>query len=159
MRVRIVRALVALVLAALPHGAVVGQSQPPRDLEKLKGTWRLVAGQVAGRELPKATLERSISLVIEGDKLTEKVKGKENQPDRGVIRLDATKTPRTIDITDAEPEPGKEPSVVLGIYEVDGDTLKLCVSRPDMKRRPKEFKSSDTDTLYRVDKRQPEVPF
>src|SRR5262249_47235108 len=57
---------------------------------------------------------------------------------KGTFKVDLTQKPKTIDITFTEgPEKGK---TVLGIYELEGDTYKLCLSLKD-KDRPKEFVS------------------
>jgi uncharacterized protein (TIGR03067 family) len=71
---------------------------------------------------------------IKGDKYTvfrfDKARGK------GTLKLDATKNPKTID---ALPDgPAGKMGPILGIYEIDGDTLKLCFAAPGMER-PKDF--------------------
>jgi uncharacterized protein (TIGR03067 family) len=55
-----------------------------------------------------------------------------------VIQVGTQKSPKAIDVTMTEgPNKGK---VMLGIYEIDGDTLKACFD-PQGKKRPTEFKS------------------
>jgi uncharacterized protein (TIGR03067 family) len=134
------------------------RDQVKDEIAKLQGTWKLVAAEAAGRPLPKEILEKLVSMVIQGDAFTETFKGKENDPDRAKIRVDPSKSPKEIDFADAEPEAGKEPNVHLGIYEIDGDTLKICISRPGMPR-PKKFQAPDLNTLLRVYKRRQDVPF
>jgi len=57
----------------------------------------------------------------------------------GTQKLDPSKSPKTIDMTLTEgPNKG---AVMLGIYEIDGDTLKACFD-PQGKKRPTEFKSA-----------------
>jgi uncharacterized protein (TIGR03067 family) len=52
----------------------------------------------------------------------------------GTFKLDPKQMPKTIDwTTDAD-----EGKASLGIYEFDGDTLRICLSEPGMER-PKEF--------------------
>jgi uncharacterized protein (TIGR03067 family) len=53
-----------------------------------------------------------------------------------VFRINPRKSPRLIDMVGVEGE--QRGSILEGIYEVHGDTLKLCHSQ---KRRPNEFES------------------
>jgi len=56
------------------------------------------------------------------------------------FKIDPIKKPKTIDYTVTDgPEKGK---TVLGIYELDGDTVKFCFSAPD-KERPSEFTAKE----------------
>ena len=66
-------------------------------------------------------------------------------------KLDPSKSPKAIDVTITEgPSKG---AVMLGIYEFDGDTLKVCFD-PEGKKRPTEFKSpAGSQTFYNVHKR------
>lgn len=60
-------------------------------------------------------------------------------------KLDPSKSPKTLDakVTDV-PNKG---AVILGIYEISGDTLKVCFD-PEGKKRPTEFKGvSGSQTL------------
>jgi uncharacterized protein (TIGR03067 family) len=57
----------------------------------------------------------------------------------GTQKIDPSKSPKTIDVTMIEgPDKGK---VMLGIYEIDEDTLRACFD-PQGKKRPTEFKSA-----------------
>ena len=69
----------------------------------------------------------------------------------GTQKLDPSKSPKTIDVTMTEgPSKG---TVMLGIYEIDGDTLKVCFD-PHGKKRPTEFKSAPgSQTFVNVHKR------
>jgi uncharacterized protein (TIGR03067 family) len=57
-----------------------------------------------------------------------------------VKRIDAARNPKTIDL---EIMAGEYKGIVyLGIYELDGDTLRLCFALPDRPVRPSEFSAS-----------------
>jgi uncharacterized protein (TIGR03067 family) len=76
---------------------------------------------------------------IKGDKLTCQPKPSLT-PVELTVTLDPAKTPKTIDAANR-----RGATVFRGIYELNGDTLRLCVS---VKDRPKEFRASrDTPLL------------
>ena len=67
----------------------------------------------------------------------------------GIICLDATQTPKTMDITLTEgPQSGK---TVLAIYEVDSDCLKLCVGD----ERPTSFSGAGKAALIELGRERP----
>ena len=64
---------------------------------------------------------------------------------KGTVKIDASKSPRTIDLTvtggQVESDKGK---VVRGIYQVDVKTLKWCVPlSPGEETRPTEFATKE----------------
>ena len=118
-----------------------GQDDPPKtDLEKLTGTWLTVSLVNDGKTLvdeddpPKEG--PTTKLVYDGTKWMINVGDKTVAS--GVFKIDATKTPKEIDIMD---ESGKRnDKTKLGIYELDGDEYKFCLA-PAGEPRPTEFKS------------------
>ena len=80
---------------------------------------------------------KALSLVIKGDTYTVMVG---DVVDKGTTKRDASKTPKTIDIVGTEgPNKGK---TILGIYELNGDTLRVCYDLSG-KGRPAEFKTTN----------------
>jgi len=72
----------------------------------------------------------------------------------GTFKVDAARTPRTLDLLFTEgPEKG---NTALGIYELDGDTWKLCLS-VTAKTRPKEF-ATKAGSGYALETLKREVP-
>ena len=62
-------------------------------------------------------------------------------------KLDSTQKPKVIDTTH-ETDPGK-PILQLGVYSLDGDTLKLCLESAGKPRPAKlETKPQDTSVLF-----------
>src|SRR5580704_5277159 len=109
----------ALVLTA---GVLIAADKPSDDvkktLEKLQGTWKIEKAQRSG-EVTAQEIIKALSVVIKDDKITVKDGSRDED---GQVRIDPTKSPATIDILTTRG--AKE--TVQGIYEVEGDTLKLC---------------------------------
>ena len=104
------------------------------ELERFAGTWRYESTVVEGQEVPAEGL-RDARLKIQGDTfaLTDPT-----ATYRGTFVVDPTSTPRTIDVTFTEgPEAGK---TSLGIYQLDGETYKVCVGLAG-RERPKDFEA------------------
>ena len=128
-----IRAAVLALTAGLSLAAGDGNKKA-LDMEyaKLEGTWQVVSLEVDGMMIPKETIKNS-KLIIKSKEFTMK----ENIATyKGTFSIDPSKKPKTIDIKFTEgPENG---NTSLGIYELDGDDLKLCLS-VTTKERPTEF--------------------
>jgi uncharacterized protein (TIGR03067 family) len=103
-----------------------------KDQDKLQGTWKLASGEQEGEPIPEDTLKAG-KLVVMGEKFTIKLGDFEGE---GTQKLDATKKPKTIDAVGT----GGQTSgmTYLGIYAIDGDSVKQCYAQPG-DERPKEF--------------------
>jgi uncharacterized protein (TIGR03067 family) len=123
------RFLLALIAATSLH-LVLGCSgkghdeHSNKDKAALQGEWEVVSAESNG-EPPPAGLLDGAKFVFSGDNLS--LMGKD-----GTFELDASKNPRQINFIRGKVRQ-------LGIYELDGDRLKLCVGPAD--DRPKEFKT------------------
>src|SRR6516162_6482540 len=106
-----------------------------KEVRKFQGTWTFESSKTGGKELPAGEL-KGLILTFEGDKHT--VKKGDEVIQVGTQKIDPTKSPKTIDVTMTEgPNKGM---VMLGIYEIDENTLKVCFD-PQGKKRPTDFKS------------------
>lgn len=104
-------------LPALPPVA-----SPPSDSDAIQGVWQRVA-----------SASPNYLLVIDGNRLT--VQQDADQLEYGTFTLDATATPKTINAR-------FENGLGFGIYELTGDTLRLCISEPGAAAaRPTQFQS------------------
>ncbi len=105
------------------------------EKDALIGTWTVVKAEEDGKmttEILKAKFTFK-----DGDKLFIKMPS-EPKPLEVAFKLDAAKKPKQIDFTRLE---DGRAETALGIYEIDGDKLKLCAAEPELKERPTEFKS------------------
>jgi uncharacterized protein (TIGR03067 family) len=114
-----------------------------KDDDAIQGTWLATAAELGGNKFPHE-VRKSIRLEVKDGKYTVTV-GKE--PDRGTVKLSPSAKPKAMDITGTEgPNKGK---TILTIYELDGDTLKVCYDLSG-KARPTEFKTAIGTQLFLV---------
>lgn len=111
-----------------------------KDKEKLQGTWKIVAFETADAAAAKDVKAKG-KVVFEGDKFMVLIDDmKFGEAD---FKIDPSKKPKHIDVTPADGfNKGK---TLLGIYQLDGDKLKLF-SYDDPNVRPKEFKYEKGET-------------
>jgi len=104
-----------------------------RDMERLQGGWRFVAGP------------RHASLIVEGDQYTMRVRNGDQY--EGTLSLDALCRPRAVDMTiDDGPEHHRGLSVPA-IYQFDGDHLIWSPAPPGESFRPEAFPPLDGSAL------------
>ena len=126
------KVLAVLACALLAAGAG-GQEQKKTDEDKIQGTWTFVSLERGGVDV-NDDFVKDAKLVITADKVKILAPGKDMEVG---YKLDASKKPKHMDIL--VNEGGKE-LVIMGIYELDGDTLKVCFGGPTDKR-PNELKT------------------
>jgi uncharacterized protein (TIGR03067 family) len=149
MRARAVT-LLAAGLLLIGAGLLVADDKANKDQEGLQGTWTLETFNLDGKPAP-AELVKAITFVFKDNTYTINMEGKEVET--GTFKLDSSKKPKTVDfeIKSGNDKGKKQP----GIYELDGDTFKLCMAFPGGTDRPKELAAkADTKTIYSVLKRQ-----
>ena len=118
-----------------------------KELKKFQGTWTFESVEAGGKKLP-ADQFKGITLTFEGDKYA--VKKGDEVVEAATQKLDPSRSPKSLDakVTDG-PNKG---AVILGIYEISGDTLKVCFD-PEGKKRPTQFKSESGSQTLVVHKR------
>ena len=150
MRISLVALFCAVGLAASGWSGTLADEKADleKEVRKFQGTWTFESSEAGGKELPIGEL-KGLILTFEGHKHT--VKKGDEVIQVGTQKLDPSKSPKTIDVTLAEgPNKG---TVMLGIYEIDGDTLKVCFD-PQGKKRPTEFNSAPgSENFVNVHKR------
>ena len=110
------------------------------DLPKLEGQWRVVSFRDADGD-PKATVTINSGEIVYELPYPKIRLGK-------IVRLNAHTKPKQMDLQrEDEIFPGIVPDRTwLAIYELKGDTLRICINRPGQ-RRPSDFpsKASEAD--------------
>jgi uncharacterized protein (TIGR03067 family) len=126
------------------------------ELQRFQGTWTVEAWEEGGKPLADADLKKR-GVFFGANIFIFKRDEKKKLFQGGTIQLDPGKSPRTANLSVREGE-GKD-DVMLGIYSLDGDTLKLCFD-PKGQSRPKDFKPEAKDgfTLVTLKKPKPAVP-
>ena len=113
-----------LVIASLAAGGTLlgdDKDAGENELKKLQGTWQFVSHEMRGKPSTPEELAK-MKITFTGDKWVVREDGKVLQ--EGTHKLDPTKKPAQLDavVTGGE---GKG-TTMLGIYELKGDTLKVC---------------------------------
>jgi uncharacterized protein (TIGR03067 family) len=145
------RVFVALIVVLGLVRAGDAQDAARKEMSRLEGKWSMVSGKSDGREMPKE-LVKTGRRVAKGGETTVEVGGRVLFKAR--FRIDPAKKPKAIDYTMTEgPTKGK---TQLGIYELDGDTVKFCFAAPG-KERPTEFTADEgsqrTLSVWKRDKK------
>ncbi len=121
-----------MALGLLTASGLAQEDAVQKEMKRLQGTWAVESAVKDGKDFDRIKEDR---LVIAGDRITVKSKDKDHG---GTYKLDLSKKPAAIDFM---PEDANE-KTVQAIYELKGDTLKLCFAEPDTER-PTEFKAEE----------------
>ena len=131
------RVLVAMVALSCLVGAEPPSDAVKKELTQLEGEWVMVSGERDGQALPEEYVKTAtrvakdgVSTVTIGGMVVMKSK----------YTIDPAKKPKAIDFEATEGE--AKGNKLVGIYELDGDTLKFCLAPAD-KDRPTEFTAKE----------------
>ena len=109
--------------------------------KNLEGTWVIEAAELGGQKLD----------ALKGARLTMAEGKYEFQNDKGDYKLSVAEKLNALDIIGKEgPNQGK---TILTIYQLDGDSLKICYDLTG-KARPTEFKTEAGSRLFLVSYRR-----
>lgn len=138
---KILRLVAVVAVLARPIWAAPGSkpdAKPETDLKRLQGTWLYQSQTIGGR--PISDKDRGeIWIEIEGETLT--LRGTSGLKVETRMVLDPKASPKAIDFMWRDDASGKS-FIHKGIYEWDGETLRMCFDNTG-KERPKEFKSPE----------------
>ena len=124
----------------------------PDDAKSIQGAWTPSKAELGGKAVPDAVL-KTIKLKLDNGKYKASVAG---ESDIGTYTLDVASKPKGMTVNGTEgPNKGKN---FPAIYELDGDTLRICYDLAGAKR-PTDFRSTAGTKLYVVTyKRKDEQP-
>jgi len=117
----------------------LGADDAPKDLAKLQGTWSIVSAERSGEKLPEEPAKKMRVVIKENTLTVQEGEGPKAGGEKAAFKVNPATKPKSLDITPAKRDGSKiEKKTVLGIYELDGDTLKLCW-RKEGGERPAKF--------------------
>ena len=131
--IRVVLSFALVVVVA----ATAGGQDAKKEQEKMAGKWTIESREESGKATPAEQL-KTMTLTLDGDKFS--IKDGDKVVQAGTYTVDPSQTPKTFNAAVTEGE-GKG-TTMLGIYELDGDTLKGCFDQ-EGKKRPVEFKTPE----------------
>lgn len=138
-------------------GGLAGADDPraeaiKKDRKEIAGTWRAIALEVNGDVAEKQDA-RKIT-VVNGSDGTWTVLSDDQEISRGTSTIDPLENPRTIDITVTDGDGAG--NLYLGIYELAGNTRKLCFAPPGEKRPTDFYSSPGSQHIFVTFEREPE---
>ena len=127
---------VGVLLASALWSGTCGAEPTAKEIAAMQGTWTIESFTLNGQSVPAGQLQ-NWRRIVTGGHVTWK------NGDELLVEMDITfdpqQKPMTLDSTIATGD--AKGKVVLAIYELDGDTLRVCFADPD-KPRPTEFSSA-----------------
>ena len=137
--------LLGCALVLVTFTAKADDDETRKELKALQGTWKVVAAEQDGE-----ALDRIVGGVLTVKDNNFSIKTASGTELKGDLTLDPAKKPRHINFAHQE-GPVKD-NTWQGIYELKGDTLKICYAEAGKeKERPSEFKTLRKSGLLLVE--------
>jgi len=145
--------LIGLASLAVSTSWAQGNEAAKKDKAQLQGEWTMVSGERDGQAFP-ADFMKGSKRVAKGDEITVMLQGQLFMSAK--FALDPAKSPKAIDYSvTGGPYAGK---AQLGIYQLEGDTVRFCFSTPG-RERPDGFttkpNSGRTLTMWQRERARP----
>jgi uncharacterized protein (TIGR03067 family) len=138
MRVIMVISMV-MVLAVGGH-STADDPAAKKETKMTTGDWQLVDGELGGKKFPSDVV-KGIKMTLTADRYVVTAENK----DEGTVKYIPNTSPAAMEITGTA-GPNKD-KTFLAIYELQGDSLKVCYDLSG-KARPTEFKSPPGTLLF-----------
>jgi uncharacterized protein (TIGR03067 family) len=131
------RLAVSLATVLLLGSVAIPQDAVKKEMALLEGEWSMVSGEADGQVMPREFVQTGKRSAKDGE-TTITMGGRVYF--KATFSIDPKKKPKAIDYVMTEgPTKGK---THLGIYELEGDTVKFCFAAPG-KERPTDFTAKE----------------
>jgi uncharacterized protein (TIGR03067 family) len=142
--------LVAIAVSwAFSAAATAADDDAAKERQRFVGEWQGFVVEGQGENPNRGPVKLSLKITAEAIVATQ---DKDGDLGEGNFSFDLAAKPHTIDAKRTK-APGVG-QMFLGIYELEGDTLKWCSATPK-KDRPTEFKSKSGQYLMILKRKQP----
>jgi uncharacterized protein (TIGR03067 family) len=112
------------------------------DLKAIQGAWQVVEVATADGLVPADEI-KGAKVTIKDNKLT--LEGLDKEKKEFTFKLDPSTKPKSVDLISLDGT--FKGQTTLGIYALDGDSLKFCLGNQESKVRPKAFKADKESDL------------
>jgi uncharacterized protein (TIGR03067 family) len=147
-----------LLFGFLVAGATAADPAPKKpptaaeELQHFQGTWQIESWQEKGKAIPAPDLKKR-GVFFGANLFVYRRDGKLHQA--GSLQLEPSRSPKTVNLSVKEGD-GKD-GVMLGIYAISGDTLKLCYD-PEGQKRPENFTPDSKSGFTLIELKKPKPP-
>jgi uncharacterized protein (TIGR03067 family) len=131
--------LIGLVIVALGAAPVPSEDAAKKDLAQMQGTWKVVQAVRHGEELA-AEKREPLRLVVKDNQITMRGGDRDEE---ATFTLDAGKKPRQFDLIPK----GDDAKKILGIYEINKDTMRMAWSMSG-EERPSKFETTKESGVF-----------
>lgn len=142
MKCFLLTATVAVCLTMASHTTAKAADDGDKSLQ---GVWVAESMQIDGKPAPDKVVEQ-MRFTFKGKKLLVRGNFDDGREEECDYAADPAKSPKHLDFT-----PPKEKNPILGIYEVNGDELKICLRHASSSDgRPTKFASKTDSKLVLI---------
>jgi uncharacterized protein (TIGR03067 family) len=133
--------LIILCLSLIAKAAPADAAD--QDQASLQGVWQLVSMESSGSPALPQDKIKELKLTINGSNMS--YRGPDGKAEEATFKLDPFAKPKAIDMTPSA-DSGEGKTLLLGVYSIDGDVLKICCSEAG-DDRPKDIKVGKDEVL------------
>jgi RNA polymerase sigma factor (sigma-70 family) len=104
------------------------KDKPKEDKEAIRGTWRVIAMEMGGKEAPdndETKQMKSAKWVFAAEKITVQMKGEAAHT--STYTLNSTTKPKELDVKPEDGPENEKDKLMPTVYSLEGDVLKICI--------------------------------
>jgi uncharacterized protein (TIGR03067 family) len=136
-----VRNLTVLIVVSVASVGLCADPKVPKADKALNGWWKPDSAVMAGKELPREELKPRYLAISNGKYMLNQG----DQVEEGTYKIDESENPKTISFVVTKGE--TKGKTILGIYELDKASLRICFDTSG-KTRPTKFESKSDSQSF-----------